>query len=240
MKCVIIAAGKGSRLAHQNTSKPLIPVGGVALIERVIQTAQAAGCDDFSVVVGYKAEKVNQFLQQVKKREKCSISTIYNPLWQKENGMSVLAARQAVKGKFFLLMSDHIFDRRILQNLDQFPLEADELVLAVDTRVTNHPNVDYEDVTKVYIQSGFITNIGKTILDYNAFDTGIFLSTPSLFRALEISMKTGDYTLSGGIRVMMKNKKARTMDIRDRLWIDVDDDQALQKAEEMISWLPTN
>ncbi|MCK4836412.1 MAG: NTP transferase domain-containing protein [Candidatus Aminicenantes bacterium] len=238
MKCVIIAAGKGSRLAHLNTSKPLISVGGIALIERAIRTAHATGCEDFLVVVGYQAEKVNQFLQQVEKRQKCSISTVYNPLWQRENGMSVLSAREAVKGKFFLLMSDHIFDHRILLDLNQFSLEGDELVLAVDTRVKNHPNVDYEDVTKVCIQSGFIIDIGKTISEYNAFDTGIFLVTPSLFRALEQSMKTGDYRLSGGIKVMSQNKKAKVMEIGEKVWIDVDDDRALQRAEEMVSRLP--
>ena len=41
MKCLIIAAGKGSRLRQQGESKPLIPVLGLPLIERVIRTAES-------------------------------------------------------------------------------------------------------------------------------------------------------------------------------------------------------
>jgi NDP-sugar pyrophosphorylase family protein len=52
MKCLIIAAGKGSRLRQQGDSKPLIPILGLPLIERVIRSAIEAGADDFYVVTG--------------------------------------------------------------------------------------------------------------------------------------------------------------------------------------------
>ncbi len=47
MKCLIIAAGRGSRLRQRGDSKPLVPILGIALIERVIRTAVEAGADDF-------------------------------------------------------------------------------------------------------------------------------------------------------------------------------------------------
>ena len=47
MKCLIIAAGKGSRLKQQGDSRPLIPILGLPLIERVIRTAMGAGVDEF-------------------------------------------------------------------------------------------------------------------------------------------------------------------------------------------------
>ena len=40
MKCFIIAAGKGSRPRLRGDSKPLIPIWGVPLIERVIRSAR--------------------------------------------------------------------------------------------------------------------------------------------------------------------------------------------------------
>ena len=39
MDCLIIAAGHGSRLRGVSPSKPLTPVAGVPLIERVIRAA---------------------------------------------------------------------------------------------------------------------------------------------------------------------------------------------------------
>ena len=48
MKCLIIAAGKGSRLQERGDSKPLIPILGIPLIERVIRAAMEAGADEFT------------------------------------------------------------------------------------------------------------------------------------------------------------------------------------------------
>ncbi|UCG99815.1 MAG: NTP transferase domain-containing protein [Deltaproteobacteria bacterium] len=53
MKCLIIAAGRGSGLSSRGDSKPLISLLGVSLIERVILTAQESGLTDFYVVTGY-------------------------------------------------------------------------------------------------------------------------------------------------------------------------------------------
>ena len=47
MKCLIIAAGKGHRLRSKGDSKPLVPLFGIPLIERVIRCALEAGADDF-------------------------------------------------------------------------------------------------------------------------------------------------------------------------------------------------
>ncbi|NQT54816.1 MAG: NTP transferase domain-containing protein [Desulfobacteraceae bacterium] len=58
MNCLIIAAGKGSRLLQRGDSKPLVPLLGVPLIERAIRSAVDAGADDFRVVTGYQGERV--------------------------------------------------------------------------------------------------------------------------------------------------------------------------------------
>ena len=50
MKCLIIAAGNGSRLQQKGGSKPLVPILGVPLIERVIRSAMEGGADEFYVV----------------------------------------------------------------------------------------------------------------------------------------------------------------------------------------------
>ena len=58
MQCLIIAAGQGRRLRQQGDSKPLVPLLGVPLIERVIRAAREAGADDFSVVIGYQGDRL--------------------------------------------------------------------------------------------------------------------------------------------------------------------------------------
>ncbi|GAI25490.1 unnamed protein product, partial [marine sediment metagenome] len=62
MKCLIIAAGEGSRLSNRGDSKPLVPLLELPLIERVILTAKGAGLSDFYVVTGYNGEKLRKHL----------------------------------------------------------------------------------------------------------------------------------------------------------------------------------
>ncbi len=58
MQGLIIAAGQGSRLRQQGDSKPLVPLLGIPLIERVIRAAREAGADAFYVVIGYQGDRL--------------------------------------------------------------------------------------------------------------------------------------------------------------------------------------
>ncbi|RMF86047.1 MAG: hypothetical protein D6736_15975 [Nitrospinota bacterium] len=235
MQCLIIAAGQGKRLAARGDSKPLVALLGLSLIERVILSAQESGLHDFYVVTGYNSEKVEAFLEKLGRERGLKITTIVNEEWDRENGLSVLKAKPLLTGNFVLLMVDHLFDPAILQQLQQQPLQEDEVILAVDERVQDNPFVDMADVTKVYIQQDRIRDIGKHIPLYNAYDTGIFLCSPAIFSALETSMATrNDSSLSGGIKVLAEKGCVKPFPIGQRFWIDLDDEAALHKAETVL------
>lgn len=236
MKALIIAAGQGTRLSAICSSKPLLPVGGRPLIDRVIQGLAATGINEVVIVTGYNREKLEDHLQATFSPEEVRLTTVYNDQWSKENGLSVYKARPLLEEPFFLLMSDHIFDPAILELMLKEKLKGDEVILAVDYRIQNHPYVDLDDVTKVLAQDGKIRDIGKGLSQYNAFDTGIFLCRPVLFEALEQSQKLGgDFSLSGGIRVLAARGQARAVDVGYRFWIDIDDPKSLEKAENFLS-----
>ena len=160
MKCLIIAAGRGSRLQLRGNSKPLIPIFGVPLIERVIRSAMEAGIIDFYVVTGYQKEYVTSFLHDLSNRINISITPIYNENWRKDNGVSVLKGKEFLQEPFLLLMSDHIFDPCMLRELMEVPLPQGEIVLAVDRTIDNSL-VNLDDVTRVKIKNGKILKIGK-------------------------------------------------------------------------------
>lgn len=235
MKCLILAAGRGSRLSGLSPSKPLCRVKGRALVEWAILAARRAGIADFVVVTGFAAEDVERHLETFARTNGIAISFVANNEWEKENGLSVYKAREQLGEKFVLLMSDHIFDPAILSRLILEPLRPDELLLAVDFRVQNHPTAALDDVTKVQVENGKIAGIGKNIKVYNAFDTGIFVCPPGIFRALEKSQKKGDFSLTGGIRELIGAGKARAVDIGAAFWIDVDDQEALRRAEDLLA-----
>lgn len=230
MKCLIIAAGMGTRLAARGDSKPLVELAGKPLIERVISTVAEGGVSDFYVVTGYNGDKIRRRLTDFAQNNPVTVEFIDNQRWQEPNGISVYCARQKLTEPFFLVMSDHLFDAGIVSDMIREGISGGDVILAVDTRIDNNPMVDLDDVTKVRTQNGCIVDIGKHLDSYNAFDTGIFFCTPALFSALEASIDEGDASLSGGIRKMAAKQNARVFDIGNRTWIDVDDDAAFEKA----------
>lgn len=233
MKCLIIAAGKGTRLRRKGKIKPLVPILGVPLIERIIRTAKEGGVDDFYIVLGYESKKIETFLNQLRQILNIPITTIQNDDWEKENGYSVLKAKKFISEPFILLMSDHLFNPSIIESMQPHSPRNGEVLLAVDTN-TNNPLVNMDDVTKVKFENSYISNIGKSIDDFNGFDTGIFYCTPAIFDALEDSQKMhNDTTLSGAIRLLADKKLAKIYPINE-FWIDIDDETAFKKAERKL------
>lgn len=234
MNCLIIAAGTGGRLREKGPSKPLVPVGGVALLERVIARARAAGVERFFVVSGYRGEQVRAALDELAAREAIPIAHIVNDDWQRANGVSVLKAKPYLDGPFLLTMCDHLVDPDILRGLAATTPAPETVTLAVDFNVADSIN-DLEDVTRVKCSEGRIELVGKVIRDFNAIDTGVFLCTPIIFEALEASQAAGDDSLSGAMNVLAGWGKARAFDIQGRLWLDVDDPISFGKAEELLA-----
>jgi len=66
MKCLIIAAGQGTRLKKKGEVKPLVSLLGVPLIERVIRSAIEGGATEFYVVTGYQEMLITNFLKHLK------------------------------------------------------------------------------------------------------------------------------------------------------------------------------
>lgn len=234
MKCLIVAAGQGTRLREKGELKPLIPIRGVPLIERVIGNAQAAGVEEFFVVTGYRAERLQAELGEVAKRTGARITRIFNRDWDRANGVSVLAAKQFLDEPFLLTMCDHLVDPEIFRALMAAPLAPDTVTLAVDFNITSPLN-DPEDVTRVKCEGDKLRHIGKIIRDFNCFDTGVFLCTPVMFAALAESQNRGDDSISGAMNVLAEWGKARVFDIGARLWVDVDDPVAFAKAEQLLA-----
>jgi len=161
------------------------------------------------------------------------VDYIYNPEWEKDNGVSTYKAKGFLKENFILLMSDHLFDDSILRNLQQIESDKDCCVLCVDRKLNgNHFNID--DVTKVWVENKKVKRIGKGLDRFNAIDTGIFLCSPLIFDALEESFSLGKYSLSAANQILSNRGKLKTFDIGDKFWIDVDDRETLQKAKKIL------
>jgi len=63
---LIMAGGYGKRLGQktQTTPKPLLPVGGAPILERVLASLEASGLETVYISVHYLADQINEFLVQ--------------------------------------------------------------------------------------------------------------------------------------------------------------------------------
>jgi 1L-myo-inositol 1-phosphate cytidylyltransferase len=235
MKCLVLAAGHGSRLREVSDSKPLTPVQGVPLIERVISGAAEAGARDFLVVTGHQAVRVEAFLAGLPARLGVAVDWVRADDWDRPNGYSVLAAADWIDSDHLLLMSDHLFDPDILRRLLAMSRDRIGLRLAVDRELVG-AHVDLDDATKVERGGdGAIVRIGKALHDYDSIDTGLFIATPSLAASIRDDIAAGGGgSLSEGVQRLADRGMAQTMEIGSARWIDVDDRSCLVLAEGMV------
>lgn len=231
MNCLILAAGHGSRLREVSLSKPLTPIAGVPLIERVMRSALAAGATDFTVATGHRAVEVEAFLTAIGQQEGCNIGFARLDDWDKPNGHSVLAGAAFIEGPFLLLMSDHLFDPEIARRaVAAGEASGAALTLAID-RDWQRESLDLEDATKVALDGERIVAIGKDLTRFDAVDTGVFYARPALVSAIAAAEDSGKAgSLSEGVQQLADHGLARIADVTGLMWLDVDDPAALAKA----------
>jgi len=240
-KSLILAAGDGGRLKNltQDKPKPLIQLSGLSLIERVILTTKQVGIKEFVIVIGYLGDKIKAKLGNGD-RYGVKINYIKNKEWQKGNGISVLKAKDLINEHFILLMSDHIFDNRILKELVDYNIRS-SVILAVDRKEPLPGD------TKVLEKKGEIVDIGKEIKESNCIDTGIFLCSPKIFHYIEEAVKEDKTELADCINKAAQNKDAEIFDITQinnyipsmrkeikAFWMDIDTKDDIVNAEKQL------
>lgn len=232
-RAVILAAGNGDRFrTPTRESKLLQPLLGRPILLRTIEAAHDAGVHAITVVLGYQADRVRALVERGAPRG-MAMSFAYNPDWQLENGVSALAARsRAGRGRFALLMGDHVFEPPVLQRMLRLNAGADDSLLAVDARPATPEQA--AEATKVRRVGSRIVAIGKDLVEYDALDTGVFVCSPLLFDALERSRAQGDTTLSGGIRQLAAQGLMHGVEIGGAAWCDIDTRADLAAAEALL------
>jgi 1L-myo-inositol 1-phosphate cytidylyltransferase len=225
---VVLLAGAGSRLTNRDApAKPLVPVLGTALIAYILRALESVGVERVHAIVGAHGDEV---IRGVKESlpVRLTLNRIDNANWKLRNGVSVLCAADVINHPFFLTMGDHLFDPAILHALTA-RAECSGLNLAVDRNVDRV--FDLDDAMKVRTAGEQIVAISKTLHEFDAIDTGLFVCAPEIFEYLERAKVNGDCSLADGVQLMANDGKARAMDIGDAWWQDVDTPAMLERAE---------
>jgi choline kinase len=228
-EAVVLMAGTGSRLSSPSTGalKPLTPILDRPLISYLFDQLSSAGIRRVHAVVGYQAESLVTGMKTFIPAS-LDVQFVHNLDWQKQNGISVLAASGRVKAPFVLTMSDHLFDQDLLEFfLSQVTQPA--LNLAIDRKI--EAIVDIDDAMKVVTRRDRVVTLGKELTRYDAIDTGLFVANEELFDYLEATKRNDDCSLADGVRLMAADDKVRAIDIGDAWWQDVDTPKTFLAAE---------
>jgi 1L-myo-inositol 1-phosphate cytidylyltransferase len=222
---ILLAAGEGSRLRSAAPLKPLCKVAGRSLLTHALEGLAEAGLKRAVVVLGYGADQVAAHIAA--RSWPLAVETVTSSDYRSPNGTSVVAAEPVVGAEEALLaMCDHVVDPALYRLVAEAGASAGAR-LGVDRRIDNDC-VDIDDVTRVRTASDRIVAIGKGLVPYDCFDTGVFAIEPALFAALR-SLESP--SLTEGMRVLAGDGTALTVDSGELFWIDVDDQAALEKAE---------
>lgn len=121
MKAVILAAGKGTRMPEytETIPKALVPVKGIPVLERILDSLAHIGVTDIVITTGHFAEQIKEFVAGKKKYKDLRVTYSYNPKYADTNYIfSMWNAKDHIVGDDILLFhGDMIYDQHILDGI---------------------------------------------------------------------------------------------------------------------------
>jgi dTDP-glucose pyrophosphorylase len=195
-KVVILAAGKGVRMLPLTNDIPkvLVKTNGKEFLYYVIKSLQKAGYENFCLIVGYKKEKVEEFL----KRENIQAEVIEQKE-QRGTGDAVLCAKEFVEKENFVVLG------------------GDNYICGIETDTPEKYGVLMEE-------NGFLKGIKEKPKEYcgNLINTGLYKFTPEIFDALsKIGLsERGEHELTDAITLLAEQQKVKIIKVKG-FWKDL-------------------
>lgn len=214
--------------------KTLVQVFDKPLINHLLQNCINAGIKDAVIVTGHNESMIREHLSY--NTSDINIEFIYNKNWKLENGVSVLAAKDAIpNGEDFLLsMSDHYYKFDLLNKIIKSDLTQTVANVGADYKVNSIHDPD--DAMKLVIDpiSGIIGAMSKHLANYNAVDCGVFKCGYEFFLHLEAAKEEGSCSLSDACNRLIENQSLGGVDIKDSEWLDIDTPDALDYCHKKL------
>jgi len=226
MKAILLSAGRGSRLLPLTESRPkcLLPVQETTLLGYQLNTLEAAGIRDVTVVTGFLPDLVEAELAG--RSGPLKASPFFNPFFQvADNLASCWMVRERMDDDFLLINGDTLFKLDLIEQVIAAP--AAPILVTIDQK----ESYDLDDM-KVTLSGTSLTAIGKTLLpsETDAESIGILRfkgSGPMFFRSkLEQMMRTQDgvqaWFLKAINAIASTEGGVETVLIKGHRWAEVD------------------
>ena len=238
MKLVIIAAGQGKRIRSITAESPktLLKINGRTLLETLFENCLHVGISDVVVVTGYQSKEIEDFIHNL--QMDLNIQTVYNPDWNLENGLSILAAKDTISAHetFIVSMSDHFYGPDLLEQVMKINLANNTACVALDF---NKDDIfDIDDGMKITVEKNNkekITGMSKTLDYFDAIDCGVFKFKYSFFKTLENARRSGKFSISEACQMLIKIGEMGGVNIGNSFWLDIDTPEAVHYLKNTFS-----
>ncbi len=234
MKAIILAAGKGGRLAPHTDSRPkcLVQVDGKAILDYQLEALEAAGVEDVVIVTGYRKEMVAEHLRH---RKVASFTLIENELYGETNtAYSLWLARHEMTDGFLYLNGDVLIHPEIIRRLAGSTAPE---ALAMERKTCG------EEEVKATLDGVRVTALSKTVPPSEAYGEFIGIAKfsrrfgPSFRAALEEVIEE-DRLLTvyfeAALERLLEHHTLTAVDITDLPAIEIDFPEDLSRAENEV------
>ena len=229
MKVVILAAGKGERILPltENIPKVLVDINGKPFLFFLMKSLQKAGYTEFGLVVGYKKEKIVDFLDAYGFE-----ATLIHQGEQLGTGHAVLQAKDFVGGDNFVCTNGD--DLRGVEDFEAMRKE-DEFNYVMGADVENP-----EKFGVLVVKNGFLEKVVEKPKEFmgKLVNTGIYKFTPEIFAALEKIEKSerGEYEVTAAISLLAQEKKVKVI-TQKGFWMGIGRKEDIPHVEEKVKEL---
>lgn len=223
MQAIILAAGRGTRLAPLTDiiPKPLIHIQGRPILEHIIK-ALPSQIDEVIIVVGYKGDALKTYFGEHYDQRKI----IYADQ-KKTMGTygALLSAKQYIHAGSFLVMgADDIQDREALIKMTALPLAFGTQVKKLPSK--NYLIVDIEDERV----RGFRRPNEEEFECHQPLATGTYMLNERLWDYPPIEVTGGEYGLPQTMVPMLQDYEVLAVDMP--YWIQINSHDELAEAEK--------
>tara|TARA_Y100000310_G_C20629360_1_gene787734 strand:+ start:866 stop:1561 length:696 start_codon:yes stop_codon:yes gene_type:complete len=225
MKTVILAAGKGTRMLPltENIPKVLVEVNGKPFLYYVLKSLQQAGLKEFCLIVGYKKEKIEKFLQEYNFK-----AELIEQQEQLGTGHAVLQAKDFVKDDDFIVISgDNLYDADSLKKIKQ----KDDFYYIGGLEVE-----DWKKYGVLVTENEFLKKIQEKPKEFvgNLINTGLYKLKPEIFSLLEQLKPSsrGEIELTDALNTLAKEKKVKV--VTGEWWVDLGCKEDILRVEHFL------
>lgn len=224
MQCVILAAGKGTRLRPltEHIPKPLVEVAGKTLLDHIVESLPSA-IDELIIVTGYLEDKIKEYCGSTFHGRKVTYVT-----QAEQNGTAhaLWLCKGLLKGRFLFMFADDLHGRGDIARATSYSRSM--LTYTTDTPekfgiVVRHPDGTLAEMIEKPEHS-----------PSNLASTGVMVLDDHIFKYNPYAVETkGEYYLTDVIQEYAKEYPIAV--VEQTLWIPIGYPEDIAKAEEILA-----